>query len=459
MNGKRYRLVWIFLAYDILIIIASFLGSIYLKYDSFEPGKYSIVLPLIIGIWIVVVLTFTSQNYYFREGIIQRLRKQIVDFVIFGGIVSSLVLILDLKLYSRLVLFGTMVMFFLLRNIGFLILYKYLSHMRSKGRHVKRLLIVGAGRMGKELFENVKADVGIGYMVVGFLDDNIELVTVPKEMILGATGDLEDVLKKHRVEEIILAIPLSETQIISNAIEVAEFHGLRIGMIPDYYRVVERSFETTTLGNLPVVSIRDIALDNVLNQALKRGFDLVFSLAVLVFLSPLFLVIAILIKLGSPGPVFYTPVRVGKDGKEFRCWKFRSMLVDDDPNHAAKSTVEGDERITKIGAFLRKRSLDELPQFFNVLGGEMSVVGPRPHRTFLNEEMQQKVDGYMIRHYIKPGITGWAQVNGWRGPTETSEQKEQRTKHDLWYIDNWTFWLDLRIVLMTAAGKSNKNVF
>lgn len=459
MNGKGFRLVWIFLAYDILIIIASFLGSIYLKYNSFEAGKYYLVLPLIIIIWVMVVLTFTSQNYYFREGIIQRLRSQIIDFVIFGGIVSSLVLILGLKIYSRVVLFGTISMFFFLRNIGFLLLYKYLSYMRSKGRHVKRLLIVGAGRMGNELFNYVKADVGIGYTVVGFLDDNIDKVTVPKEMILGGTGDLEEVLKKHRIEQVVLAIPLSETQIISNAIETAEFYGLRIGMIPDYYRVVERSFETTTLGNLPIVSIRDIALDKGFNKALKRAFDLVFSLAVLVLLSPLFLIIAFLIKVGSPGPVFYTPIRVGKDGKEFRCWKFRSMLVDNDPNHATKSTVEGDERITKIGAFLRKRSLDELPQFFNVLVGEMSVVGPRPHRTFLNEDMRKKVEGYMIRHYIKPGITGWAQVNGWRGPTETFEQKEQRTKHDLWYIDNWTFWLDLRIVLMTAAGKSNKNVF
>jgi len=459
MNGKGYRLVWIFLAYDILIIIASFLGSIYLKYDSFEAGKYSIVLPLIIVIWITVVLTFTSQNYYFREGIIQHLRNQIVDFVIFGGIVSSLVLVLDLKLYSRLVLFGTILLFFVLRNAGFVLLYKYLSRMRSKGRHVRRLLIVGAGRIGKELFEYVKGDVGVGYTVVGFLDDNIDMVTVPKEMILGGTGELEVVLKKHRVEQVILALPLSETKIITDAIETAEFHGVRIGMIPDYYRIVERSFETTTLGTLPIVSIRDIALDNGINKALKRSFDVVFSLAVLVLLSPVFLILAILIKAGSPGPVFYTPVRVGKDGKEFRCWKFRSMLVDDDPDHATKSTVLGDQRITRIGSFLRKRSLDELPQFYNVLVGEMSVVGPRPHRTFLNEDMQKKVDGYMIRHYIKPGITGWAQVNGWRGPTETFEQMEQRTKHDLWYVDNWSFWLDLRIVLMTAAGKSNKNVF
>jgi len=459
MNEKGFRLLWIFLAYDILIIIASFLGSIYLKYDSFEAGKYYYVLPIIILIWIMVVLTFTSQNYYFRDGLVQRIRAQIIDFIIFGGIVSSLVLILDLKLYSRLVLFGTIVMFFLLRNIGFLLLYKYLSYMRSKGRHVKRLLIIGAGRIGRQLFDYLKTDVSLGYSVVGFLDDNPNLAMVSSSLILGRTEDLSQVLEKHRVEEVILAIPLAETQKIATAIEMAEFHGLRIGMVPDYYRVVERSFETNTLGNLPIVTIRDIALDNVFNQALKRAFDILFSLAVLIFLFPVFLVIAVLIKLGSEGPVFYKPVRIGLGGKEFKCWKFRSMLVDNDPDHAKKSTVDGDPRITPIGAFLRKKSLDELPQFLNVLVGDMSVVGPRPHRAFLNEDMQKKVEGYMIRHYIKPGITGWAQVNGWRGPTETFEQKEQRTKHDLWYIDNWTFWLDIRIVLLTASGKSNKNVF
>ena len=459
MNEKGFRLVWIFLVYDILIIVASFLGSFYLKYNSLEANSYYIILPLIIIIWVLVVLTFTSQNYYFREGIVQRIKNQIIDFIIFGGIVSSLVLILELKLYSRLILFGTIVMFFILRNAGFLLLYKYLSYMRAKGRHVKRLLVIGAGRIGEELFNYVKRDVSIGYSIVGFLDDNPDTANVSRDLIIGRTDDLNRVLVDYGVEEVILAVPLTATSKISNAIEIAEFHGLRIGMVPDYYRVVQRSFETKTLGNLPIVTIRDIALDNVFNQALKRVFDILFSLAVLFFLSPVYLLIAILIKTGSAGPVFYKPVRIGLGGKEFRCWKFRSMLVDNDPDHAKKSTIDGDPRITPIGDFLRKKSLDELPQFFNVLVGDMSVVGPRPHRAFLNEDMQKKVEGYMIRHYIKPGISGWAQVNGWRGPTETIEQKEQRTKHDLWYIDNWTFWLDLKIILLTATGKSNKNVF
>jgi Undecaprenyl-phosphate glucose phosphotransferase len=459
MNSKNSRLIWIFLGYDIALIIVSFLSSIYLKYDSFEPGKYYVMLPLILISWAGVVLGFKSQNYQFRDGLIERLRKQFVDFIFFVGIVSTLVLVLELKLYSRLVLFGTSTLFFTLRNVGFILLYKYLGRMRSKGRHVKRLLIIGAGRIGKQLDDEIRKDIGLGYKVLGFLDDNPGGALVSTSRIHGRLEDLENIIVSQRVEEIIIAIPLPEKAKIADILEKADFHGLRIGMVPDYFRVVERPFESSMLAGLPIVRIREIALDGFTNQAVKRMFDIVFSLCVLVILLPLFLVLGILVKASSRGPVFYVPARIGLGGKEFGCLKFRSMVVDDSKDHNLKSTVVGDSRITKTGIFLRKYSLDELPQFINVLLGEMSVVGPRPHRAFLNEDMQKKVEGYMLRHYIKPGITGWAQVNGWRGPTETLEQKEQRTNHDLWYIDNWSFWLDIRIVLLTLIGKSGHNAF
>jgi putative colanic acid biosynthesis UDP-glucose lipid carrier transferase len=331
--------------------------------------------------------------------------------------------------------------------------------MRSKGRHVKRLLIIGAGRIGKQLDDEIRKDIGLGYKVLGFLDDNPGGALVSTSRIHGRLEDLENIIVSQRVEEIIIAIPLPEKEKIADILEKADFHGLRIGMVPDYFRVVERPFESSMLAGLPIVRIREIALDGFTNQAVKRMFDIVFSLCVLVILLPLFLVLGILVKASSRGPVFYVPARIGLGGKEFGCLKFRSMVVDDSKDHNLKSTVVGDSRITKTGIFLRKYSLDELPQFINVLLGEMSVVGPRPHRAFLNEDMQKKVGGYMLRHYIKPGITGWAQVNGWRGPTETLEQKEQRTNHDLWYIDNWSFWLDIRIVLLTLIGKSGHNAF
>lgn len=445
--------------YDISIIIMSFLGSVYLKYQSLEAGEYYLILPLIILIWVVVVLRFTSQNYYLRVGLYRHFKGQVFDFLVFTGIVSTLVLVLDLKLYSRLVLFGTILMFFFLRNLGLMLIYRYVTHMRSKGRHVKRLLIVGAGRIGGQLQRYLFKNPTLGYSVIGFLDDNAENAHVPPEMVLGGLHEFEKKILSERIEEVILAIPLTATEQITSAIKTAEFHGLRISMVPDYYRLMQRPFETRMFGTFPLVSIREIALDSVANKALKSTFDVLFSSLVLVLLSPLFLAIAIAIKLDSKGPVLYKPARVGLGGREFRCLKFRSMIVDKSPDHATKSTTVNDSRITRVGKFLRKSSLDELPQFFNVFVGEMSVVGPRPHRAFLNEEMQRNVDGYMLRHYIKPGITGWAQVNGWRGPTATEEQRFERTRHDLWYMENWTFWLDIRIVLMTVAGGAKENAF
>ena len=459
MTAKNTSLVWIYLLYDVTIIVVSFLGSIYLKFDSLEVGRYYIVLPIIVLIWMVVVLRFTSQNYYLREGLYRHFRSQVFDFMIFVGIVSTLVLVLNLKIYSRLVLFGTIFLFFVLRNLGLMLMYRYLSIMRSRGRHVKRVLVVGGGRLGNELYKYLKKNPTLGFVIVGFLDDSPEKSVVPENSILGKLSDFKRILNEKEVQEVILAIPLTATIEINQAIEIAEFHGLRISMVPDYYRLMERPFETRNFGPLPLVSIREIALDNLLNKAVKRMFDVTFAGVVLVLIAPLLALIAILVKLESRGPILYRPIRVGFGGKEFRCLKFRSMLVDKSPDLATKSTVKNDPRITKLGAVLRKYSLDELPQFINVFRGEMSVVGPRPHRVFLNEDMQKKVKGYMMRHYIKPGITGWAQVNGWRGPTITAEQKSERTKHDLWYMENWTFWLDVRIILMTLFSKSKENVF
>jgi len=191
----------------------------------------------------------------------------------------------------------------------------------------------------------------------------------------------------------------------------------------------------------------------------KRLFDIFFSIFALVLVSPLLIIIGLLVKLTSKGPVLYVAERVGMGGDIFKMYKFRTMRHSG-KSQEALSTRENDSRITLLGHFLRKTNLDELPQFFNVLKGEMSVVGPRPHRVYLDKKLQDEVDKYMIRRYIKPGITGWAQVNGWRGPTNTEEQKIQRTLHDIWYIKHWSFWLDLKIILLTVIGKkARKNAF
>jgi putative colanic acid biosynthesis UDP-glucose lipid carrier transferase len=278
--------------------------------------------------------------------------------------------------------------------------------------------------------------------------------------VLGSVDDLSRVLEHTRVDEIIVAWPLSRMHEIDYVIQTADQQGVRVSLMPSLSGDIDFSIGVQNVDSLPILEVRNIALDKFANAFFKRVFDILFATAVLVLLSPVFVLIAILVRLSSPGPVFYKPYRNGQDGNKFICYKFRTMKSCDDEKSGGRSTVKNDPRITLIGRFLRKYDLDELPQFYNVIMGNMSVVGPRPHRVFLNDTLKNVVERYMIRHYVKPGITGWAQVNGWRGPTETNEQRIQRIRHDLWYIKNWSIWLDVRIIFLTVFGKkTRKNAF
>jgi len=228
----------------------------------------------------------------------------------------------------------------------------------------------------------------------------------------------------------------------------------------DYHELFGNHYTITRFGQVDAVNIRQMPIDGKLATFLKNCFDKTFAVAALTCLLPLFLVIAVLIKMETPGPVFYSALRIGKGGRPFRLYKFRSMKENDNSVDGVCSTQLNDPRITAVGRVLRKYSLDELPQFVNVLLGNMSVVGPRPHRRYLNRQLQENVYHYMLRQYVKPGLTGWAQVNGWRGPTDTEEQKKQRTLHDLWYIENWSFGLDIKIILLTVIShKVRKGAF
>jgi putative colanic acid biosynthesis UDP-glucose lipid carrier transferase len=255
-------------------------------------------------------------------------------------------------------------------------------------------------------------------------------------------------------------LPFEEYSVVKEVISVAERNGVRIRFIPNWYSMINRNFVVSNLGSIPMLDIRNVPLYQYENRFWKRAFDLLLSTLMLIMLSPLMLVVAALIKLESRGPIFYRPVRLGVNGVPFTMFKFRSMVQSDDAVSGVQSTVKDDVRITKLGRFIRKTNIDELPQLFNVIRNEMSLVGPRPHRVYLNRDLQQKMRHYMVRHLVKPGITGWAQVNGWRGPTENRLQYMGRTLHDLWYIENWTFWLDLYILFLTIFGrKARKNAF
>ncbi|HKJ82155.1 MAG TPA: exopolysaccharide biosynthesis polyprenyl glycosylphosphotransferase, partial [Ignavibacteriaceae bacterium] len=285
-------------------------------------------------------------------------------------------------------------------------------------------------------------------------DDNKK--TFLNGQYLGKINELDGYLKTLKVDDIIIALPNDESDRIKEVINVCEKHTTRIKILPDYFNFISSKYKISMFGHFPIISVREDRINELHWRLLKRGFDIFVSVLLFIFVfSWLWPLIGLVIKLTSPGPVFYKQVRWGRDNRHFTTYKFRSMRTDKcgetDENGKFQQAIENDPRVTKIGKFLRKTNLDELPQFWNVLkGGEMSIVGPRPHPTPLNLESKDKVNLYMLRHLVKPGITGWAQVNGFRGETRELSQMQKRIDHDIWYIENWSFWLDLQIIGLTV---------
>ena len=251
------------------------------------------------------------------------------------------------------------------------------------------------------------------------------------------------------ISEVWITLPLSEEHYIRQIIDRLRDSSVDVCIVPDSFGMQFLSGSTINVAEVPVVNVSDIRLRGSA-ELFKRIFDRIVALVAVVVLAPILLLIGLCIRLDSAGPILFRQHRYGVDGKEIEVWKFRSMTVQENHGPVTQATRD-DDRVTRVGAFLRRHSLDELPQFFNVLQGDMSIVGPRPHAVSHNEEYRSKIDGYMLRHKIKPGITGWAQVNGWRGETDTLEKMEGRVRYDLEYIRNWSAWLDIKIILLTIA--------
>ena len=350
---------------------------------------------------------------------------------------------------------SSVVVFSLLRVIVRMTLKMY----RRKGYNFKRVIIVGAGKNGMELYRLMKNDLSYGFNILGFFDDNIALKAVLPNY-LGMTHQVEDFVLANDVDEIYCTLPGTNDEKILRLMNFSEKHMIRFFIVPEFYRNIKKSLVMEMIETMPVLTVRREPLQAVYNRALKRSFDILFSSIVLVTLYPImYIVIGLMIKLTSPGPVLFRQMRTGLYGKDFKCYKFRTMRVNAEADlvQAAKD----DPRKTSIGDFLRRTNLDEFPQFINVFLGDMSVVGPRPHMLKHTEQYSALIDKYMIRHLVKPGITGWAQVTGYRGETRTIEQMEGRVKRDVWYIENWSFFLDLKIIVVTVLNmfKGEKNAY
>ena len=442
--------------FDLSVLNIAFAAGIYFIDPHFLLSANSYTLLLVISNLIWLSSVAANRLYSYFEYI--RFKQEIINVLGTYGLHLFIFLLIFLLFFSeehgwRYFLYSYP-LFLVLIVCGRYLLYFTLPNLRN----IETLSYINIGYSNAlEYIEQSIKDAHLGKVkYLGSFGCNLP----KKYQKIGGFRDVLDYLKEHRVHLILHAssADLSAGE-VRQLINYSKLNFIDFKIIPAEVNLLSSGIKMEMHNGFPLLSVKDEKIARIRYRLLKRSFDIGFSLLVILFiLSWLCPIIALLIKLESPGPVFFAQKRVGYRNKPFTCLKFRSMQYDKEARFL--QAVKGDVRVTRLGALLRKSSIDELPQFFNVLWNDMSVVGPRPHPVALDEGLQTELEHYILRHYTKPGITGWAQVNGWRGPTHTLEQKIERAGHDIWYLRNWSFWLDVRIILMTVFGsKTNKNAF
>lgn len=464
ISNKRYGFLikWLIGLGDLVVLNLLFfsvyycLGSLYTS--AITKNLREVVLLLnfcyIFSLYFVPLRLHTS--IIFIDKVVQRAFLLVTVFILLFSICFVFLSISDVLATFLVVYYGVTVVFFSLWRI---LVRMSLKLYRRKGYNFKRIVIIGAGKNGMELYQVIKDDLSYGFNVLGFFDDNLALKHILPNY-LGMTNEVESYALANDVDEIYCTLPGTSDEKIVRMLNFAEKNMIRFYIVPDFYRNLKKSLVMEMMEFIPLMTIRREPLQAAYNRALKRVFDIFFSLVILLTIFPiLYIIVGVLIKLSSPGPILFTQKRTGLYGQDFMCYKFRTMKVNEDAD--LLQAVKDDPRKTKIGDFLRRTNLDEFPQFINVLLGNMSVVGPRPHMLKHTDQYSALIDKYMVRHLVKPGVTGWAQVTGYRGETKTLEQMEGRVKRDVWYIENWTFFLDIKIIVVTVLNmfKGEKNAY
>lgn len=463
MNAKnRYVLVNL-LAFEFILLNLVIVLFLYFRLPEFSIYDNTLLNNLAKFIliynfsWLFIILYIRNNEFYFNKTY-SYFKNVLISFLCFVGIVLTIVLFFKINYFQ----ISTWIIPIFIFSYLILISSKYLLDiLKKRGSHLfSNTLLIGYGYRNKSLSRFTDAMAQYGYNIIGYLEgEDKDLENDLDLYIFDTINNLHNVLNDHSIDEIFISMSDMPPELIQDVVTIADDFGVRVKLIPENPLLMSSNYEANAMGKLAVFKLRKSPLDNFSLSILKRLFDFLFALIVLIVLAPIFLLIGILLYIEHRGPIFYTPYRKGEANKTFKCYKFRTMSVCEDIINGTKSTEVNDPRITKVGKFLRKSDLDELPQFLNVLKGEMSVIGPRPHRIHLQNDFRSSVQNYMVRSYVKPGITGWAQVNGWRGPTATAEQKKERVHHDLWYIENWSFWLDIKIIFMTLFGEHHKKAF
>jgi undecaprenyl-phosphate galactose phosphotransferase/putative colanic acid biosynthesis UDP-glucose lipid carrier transferase len=449
---------------DLFLLNSAILVSYYLRYGNIVRLTDSFAQPTLILsnlIWVFICLYFDAYNVM-RVGYIETLFSKTTKLLgLYLCILFALIVFLNYDGVSRLRLMYFSAVFF-----SELLLFRYvfvwiLKKIRKAGYNYRRVIIIGAGQKGKDIQKILSKDVSYGYQVLGFFDDVASTKESASAGSVGGLNEAIDFLKTNGVHEVYIASSNYASKEISKIILFCERNLIRLKFVPDFQNFTKsKRVEINFYDDLPVISFRQEPLESTLNRTVKRLFDIAFATAIIVCIFPwLFPIIMLAVKLSSRGSVFFKQERTGEQNKVFWCYKFRTMHVND-LAHEQQATRH-DARITNVGRFLRQTNLDELPQFFNVLFGSMSVVGPRPHMLKHTEEYSALINSFIVRQLIKPGITGWAQVNGFRGETHTLVQMEKRVEYDIWYIENWSFYLDIKILFRTIANmvRGDKNAF
>ena len=402
-------------------------------------------LPLVV---LVAFVTFrlTGQYTIYR---LRRLREEVICVLKGTGLLSLLVLATTFYLHDPYESRITMSLFTLLTAASILTVRRFtwaaVRSLRSRGYNQTHALIVGTGRVARKTARALRHASWMGIKNIGFVEERVDRWTSDLD-VLGTFSDLPQLINKYRIANVFIALPLSRFDDARRVFDILSQSMVEVRLVADVPNLAGLSLTTTNLDGLPVLGLRESPHFG-LNVVVKRVMDVLLSLTALIVLTPLMLLIAALVKLTSPGPVFYRQERCGLNGRIFPMLKFRSMRIDAEAQTGAVWARKNDPRRTGLGAFLRRTNLDELPQFINVLRGDMSLVGPRPERPIFIQQFRKTVPNYMARHCVKAGITGWAQVNGWRGNTSL----RKRIQYDLYYITHWTPWLDLRIMWMTVV--------
>lgn len=443
----------IFLFWDFILLIVSYLFSFLFRFgnlNNISRTESEVILVLSIITW--VLLAYQNKAYkIIRTEYIEKILYKVFKMV--GLLFSSIFMFLVLLNYddvSRLQIVYFVLTQFILVLFFRILFLQILKRLRKAGFNYRNVIIIGSNENAIGISQILSRDMAYGYRVLGFFSDTDDGNV--KVNVIGKTNDALSYVVNNHVHEVYISLFHVYSGFASELITYCESNLIRVKLIPDFTQFTKsRHVQIDFYDNIPVVSLRQEPLERTVNRIIKRIFDILFSLMIIVLIFPWLLpILMVAIKLSSKGPIFFRQQRSGENNHTFWCYKFRTMKVNDLADEL--QATRNDSRITKIGRIMRKTNLDELPQFFNVFIGNMSVVGPRPHMLKHTKEYSELISTYLVRHLIKPGITGWAQVNGFRGETINIEQMEKRVEYDIWYIENWSFLLDLKIIYLTIRN-------